>query len=138
MTKTRIAFYVSTGLFSVMMVGGAATYFAQYEMVSETFTQLGYPTYIIYPLAVAKILGLLAVWTRRSELLKDLAYAGFFYELILAASAHIAAGDGGFFAALIALALVITSFISQRSAGFEGAQTSTSSAPTGALSVGSA
>ena len=57
-------------------------------MIEGFFVALGYPTYIIYPLAIAKILGLLAIWTRKSNLLKEWAYAGFFYDTLLAFTAH--------------------------------------------------
>ena len=111
MTRNTLIYRVSTGLLTVMMVGGPAMYFFNYEEVSATFTRLGYPTYIIYPLAVAKLLGLVAIWTRKSETLKNLAYAGYFYDLVLAASAHLMDGDGEVAPALVALVLVSVSFI---------------------------
>jgi hypothetical protein len=35
------------------------------EMFTDRFASLGYPTYIIYPLAFAKILGLVAIWSKK-------------------------------------------------------------------------
>jgi hypothetical protein len=32
--------------------------------IGNTFASVEYPTYIIYPLAAAKILGLIAIWTK--------------------------------------------------------------------------
>ena len=46
------------------------------------------------PLEIAKLLGVAAVLSNVSLFLKNLAYAGFFYHLLLALSAHVAAGDG--------------------------------------------
>ena len=109
MTRDVLIYRLSTGLFSVLMIGGATMYFFNYEEVSATFNRLGFPTYIVYPLAIAKLLGLVAIWTRKSAVLKDLAYAGFFYDLILAASAHVMAGDGEAAPALVALVLVCVS-----------------------------
>jgi len=114
MNTTKIAYYASTGIFTALIAFGAVMYFVQHDMVAEMFQSLGYPTHIIYPLAVAKLLGLVAIWTRKSELLADLAYAGFFYELILATGAHLVAQDGGFGGALVALVLVVTSYVTQR------------------------
>ena len=79
-------------------------------MVSETFLRLGYPTHIIYPLAVAKILGLVAIWTKKSETLKEWAFAGFFFDFVLAALAHINVNDGEYAPALVALILVLVSY----------------------------
>jgi hypothetical protein len=112
MTRNTLVYRISTGLLTVMMVGGPAMYFFNYEEVSATFAQLGYPTYLVYPLALAKLLGLVAIWTRKVETLKNLAYAGYFYDFILAFFAHVMAGDPGFGGALVALVLVCVSYYS--------------------------
>ena len=44
-------------------------------------------------------------------MLKEFAYAGFFFELLLAIQAHIMAGDGGFPGPLAALTLVVVSYV---------------------------
>ena len=111
MTRDVLIYRIATGLLTVMMIGGPAMYFFNYDEVSATFTRLGYPAYIVYPLAIAKLLGLLAIWTRKVELLKDLAYAGYFYDLILAISAHVMAADGEFAPATVALILVCVSYV---------------------------
>ena len=80
-------------------------------MVEGIFKSLGYPTYIIYPLAFAKIVGVLAILTKKSTSLKELAYAGFFFDFILAFSAHINANDGGHLTALVAMILLVVSYI---------------------------
>lgn len=114
MISAKNVYYVSTGLLSAMMIMGAGMYFFNYSEVATAFTKLGYPTYIIYPLAVLKILGIITIWTRKSIVLKDLAYAGFFYDFILATAGHIAVNDGEFIGATVALILVITSYVSQK------------------------
>lgn len=107
--RNRIIYWVSTGLLSAMMTMSALLYIIQNEMVSETFTRLGYQTYIIYPLACAKILGVIAILTKKSHILKEWAYAGFFFDFILAFAAHIKAGDGEFAPALLAMVLLLVS-----------------------------
>ncbi|MGY8767942.1 MAG: DoxX family protein [Pirellulales bacterium] len=105
----KVIYWFSTGLLSVMMVMGVGMYILQNEIVRETFQLLGYPTYLIYPLAAAKILGLIAIWTRKSNLLKEWAYAGFFFDFSLAIAAHLSINDGEFFPALLALILLLVS-----------------------------
>ena len=114
MKQDRIVYWGSTGLLCLMMTGSAAAYVLVHDQVSATFEALGYPTYLIYPLAVAKLLGVLAILTKKSRLLKDLAYAGFFYDFLLAGAAHLHAGDGEFIPAIVALLLLIVSFIYDR------------------------
>lgn len=114
MNKYKLAFYISTGLLSLMMLGSAGMYFFNTPDVVEIFTRLGYPTYIIYPLAVAKILGIIAIWSNYSRILKEWAYAGFFFDFILALSGHLNAGDGEFGLAAAALALLAISYVSDK------------------------
>lgn len=110
MKNIKRAYWASTGLLSAMMLISAGMYFFNNEAVSQTFTNLGFPTYIIYPLAIAKILGLVAIWTNKSKALKEWAYAGFFFDFLLATSAHIAINDGEFAGALVAMVLLFTSY----------------------------
>ena len=58
-------------------------YIFNHEEVAGMFTSFGYPTYIIYPYAVAKLLGLLAIWFPDCKKIKEWAYAGFFFAFIL-------------------------------------------------------
>lgn len=112
MKKFKIAYLVSTGLISAMMLMSAGMYFFNNAEVSKVFTTLGYPTYIIYPLAIAKILGLVAIWTNKSKALKEWAYAGFFFDFVLAFFAHYMINDGEHFPSLVVLLLLAVSYYS--------------------------
>lgn len=101
---------IVTGVFSLMLLAGAITYFVQYDMTAEMFTSLGVPTEVIYPLAVAKMLGVAAIWLVKNPWIKKLAYLGFALDLVLAIIAHVNAGDGGAFGPAIPLLLLIVSF----------------------------
>ena len=108
--RNKIIYWVATGLLSVMMVLSASMYVFDNGMVSTTFANLGYPTYVIYPLAMAKILGVIAILTKKSNWLKEWAYAGFFFDFVLALLAHIQINDGEFGGAAIALVLLCVSY----------------------------
>jgi hypothetical protein len=114
MKRDKVIYWGSTGLLCGMMAASAVMYVFNYSQVSTVFVALGYPTYLIYPLAVAKLLGVTAILTKKSRLLKDLAYAGFLYDFLLAAAAHLNAGDGEYIPAFAALVLLIVSFIYDR------------------------
>jgi hypothetical protein len=106
----KIIYWVATGLLTAMMLMSAGMYLFNNEMVSEVFTRLGYPTYLIYPLASAKVLGLVAIWTNKSKAIKEWAYAGFFFDFLLAFTAHLEVNDGESLPALVAMALLIVSY----------------------------
>ncbi len=107
----KIVYWIVTGLLCLMMLGSAGMYIFNHAEVLTIFTSLGYPTYIVYPLAIAKILGIIAIVTNKSKTLKGLAYAGFFYDFLLAASAHYFAGVPSPLLAVVALVLLIVSYI---------------------------
>jgi len=113
MTAKKIAYYAATGLLSVMMLMSAGTMLLMNHIAAEGFVKLGYPTYITYYLGVAKVLGLVAIWSNYSATLKEWAYAGFFFNFLLAFSAHINAGDGEWGGAAVALALLLISYFTQ-------------------------
>ncbi len=111
--RDKIIYWISTALLCGLMGFSAGMYFTKTEMVQGFFEHLAYPTYLIYPLAIAKILGIIAILSQYSKMLKEWAYAGFFFDLILALTAHAVVGDavGMSAAGLIFLA---TSYIMDR------------------------
>ena len=111
MKKDRIIYYIATGLLTSLLLFSASMYFFKHDDVAAIFTSFGYPTYIIYPYAVAKLLGVYALWQPNLKALKEWAYAGFFFAFVLAFFAHYMIGDGGQFTAAIALVLVVISYI---------------------------
>lgn len=110
MNATKIIYWIVTVLLCLMMLGSAGMYIFNHESIADIFRSLNYPTYIIYPLAVAKILGVIAILTDYSKTLKEWAYAGFFYDFVLAASAHYFAGIPSPLMAVVALVLLIISY----------------------------
>ena len=115
MNKKNVLIYrIVTGIFTALMLFSAGMYLFQNQVAVDAFTALGFPIYIIYPLAILKILGLVAIWTRKSKVLTEWAYAGFTFNTLLAISAHLNVGDGEFAAALVGLVLVLTSYAFSR------------------------
>lgn len=111
MKRDRIIFYFATGLLTLLMLFSASMYFFKHEDVAMMFESFGYPTYIIYPYAIAKLLGLVALWSPSFKIIKEWAYAGFFFAFILAFFAHVMIGDGEQMGALVAMALLILSYV---------------------------
>jgi uncharacterized membrane protein YphA (DoxX/SURF4 family) len=96
---------VSTGLVQVMKAkagqGGA-----------DMITHLGYPVYLLTLLGAWKILGTVALLIPKFPLVKEWAYAGFFFITTGAIFSHLASGDGitAILPALLLLALTIVSW----------------------------
>ena len=107
---TKIIFWIATGLLSALMLVSAGMYFFNHEEIVKSFDALGHPRHVIYPLAVAKILAIVTILTRKNATLTEWAYAGLCFNFVLALMAHLAAQDGEFGGALVALILLFTSY----------------------------
>ena len=114
MKTARIIYWIVTGLLCLMMLASAVMHIVNYNEAAKVFTSLNYPVYLIYPLAIAKILGVAAIVTKKSKSLKEWAYAGFFFDFTLALAAHLYARDGGFIVPVLALGLLLTSYFLDR------------------------
>ena len=111
MKRDKIIYYAATGLLTALMLFSVSMYFFNHEEISSMFKSFGYPTYIIYPYGIVKLLGLFAIWYPSFKVIKEWAYAGFFFAFILAFFAHYMIGDGEQGGALVALTLLIVSYI---------------------------
>lgn len=114
MKKDKIIYWIATGVICFLFGSGALMYIFNYDYAHGFFVSLGFPTWIIYPLAVLKLLGPIAILTRKSLFLKELAYAGFLYDAILAVAAHVMVGDGYIYHGIAAIVLTIVSWIYDR------------------------
>ncbi len=81
----RYVYWIATGLVALVYLGGAGFYISSYDMVAGMYREvLGYPTYIIWPLAILKIVGAVTILWRPSAMLADWAYAAMFWHLVVA------------------------------------------------------
>lgn len=93
MKKIHVFYWITTGLFCLMMIGSAIPNIISDPMsVKGMHDELGYPVYIIPFLGVAKLLGALAILVNAFPRLKEWAYAGLFFDLIGAQFSILAIG----------------------------------------------
>ena len=115
MKTPKIIYYLSTGLLTAIMLFSVFNYFTNYDIIAGFFEHYNYPTYLVYPLAIAKLLGLVAIWGNFSSWLKEWAYAGFFFNTVLAIFAHyITDGEGYLFSLLALIATLVSYFMAKQ------------------------
>ncbi len=78
----------------------------------NSMTHLGYPVYLLTLLGIWKILGVVAVLVPKLPLLKEWAYAGFFFMMSGAIFSHLASADSlkEIFPSLLLLVLTTVSW----------------------------
>ena len=90
MKTTNRLYWVFTGLFGGFMLFTAIPDILMTPDTVEYINILGYPTYLIPFLGVAKTLGVIAILIPGYPRLKEWAYAGLFYDLLGATYSSIA------------------------------------------------
>ena len=85
MKKTKIIYWIVTGLFSAFMISTAIPDIIVMPDAVKFMTDLGYPMYFIPFIGVAKVLGGIAILIPGFPKIKEWAYAGLLFDLIGAA-----------------------------------------------------
>jgi uncharacterized membrane protein len=94
MTKrNKIIYWITTGFLAFGMLAGGIQQMLQIGGYNEIVTQLGYPLYLLSILGTWKILGVIAILVPKRPLIKEWAYAGFFFAMSGAAISHITVGQ---------------------------------------------
>jgi hypothetical protein len=95
MTKrNRIIYWIATLWLALGMVSTGIVQLIRMKEETDMMTHLGYPAYFLTIIGAWKILGVIAVLAPKLPLLKEWAYAGFFFAMSGAVFSHIASGDG--------------------------------------------
>lgn len=78
----------------------------------DMINHLGYPVYILTIIGIWKVLGVIALLLPKTPLVKEWAYAGFFFIMTGAIFSHIASGDPvkEIFPSLLLLVLTLVSW----------------------------
>ncbi|HXS58627.1 MAG TPA: DoxX family protein [Hanamia sp.] len=97
MTKrSKIIYWIATIWLSLGMVATGAVQLFKGKAGqggADMITHLGYPVYVLTLLGIWKILGVVAVVVPKFALLKEWAYAGFFFIMTGAMFSHLSIGD---------------------------------------------
>jgi len=113
MTKrNKIIYWIATVWLALGMLSTGIVQLLKVKEEVTLFTQLGYPVYFLTILGVWKILGVIAVLIPKFTLLKEWAYAGFFFAMSGAVCSHIAIGDHSFSAYFGPMLLLILTVLS--------------------------
>jgi uncharacterized membrane protein len=92
---SKIIYWVATGLLAFGMLASGISQILHLKEMNELITHVGYPLYFMYIIGVWKILGVIAILMPKFKLLKEWAYAGFFFLMTGAFISHLAMGDNG-------------------------------------------
>jgi hypothetical protein len=113
MKKTKVIYWIFTALLVVLMGFGAIPDILYAPDAVALFAHLGYPSYLLPFLGVAKLLGIVAILIPGFPRIKEWAYAGFAFDLAGAMYSSIAVGDpvGGWTFFIIGFVVIGGSYV---------------------------
>lgn len=109
--RNKIIYWTATIFLSIGMLAGGTQQMLQIGGYNEIVTSLGYPLYLLSIIGVWKILGVIAILIPKFPLLKEWAYAGFFFVMSGAFISHLTVGQP-FTEAIPSLTLLVVIVIS--------------------------
>lgn len=116
MTKgKKIIYWVATIWLALGMLSSGIVQLLNMKEGTEFITRLGYPSYFVTLLGISKILGVVVLLIPKFPLLKEWAYAGFFFTMSGAVFSHFANSGSAkdFFGPVLLLILIIISWYSR-------------------------
>ncbi len=110
--RNKIIYWISTIWLALGMVSSGIVQLFKVKGEIEFILNLGYPIYFLTILGIWKILGVVAVLIPKFPLVKEWAYAGFFFAMSGAVFSHIASGNSvnEIFPPLLLLILTVVSW----------------------------
>ncbi|MBW8327402.1 MAG: DoxX family protein [Prolixibacteraceae bacterium] len=110
--RDKIIYWIATIWFAIAMVASGIQQIFTIGGFVEIMERLGFPGYFSIVLGVWKIAGVLAILIPKFPLLKEWAYAGFFFVMSGAIVSHLAVADKAveLFAPLFLLVLTVVSW----------------------------
>ncbi|MFT3796651.1 DoxX family protein [Flavobacterium sp.] len=110
--RNKIIYWIATLWLSLGMLSSACVQLFQVKEEVANMARLGYPAYFLILLGIWKILGVIALLIPKFPLLKEWAYAGFFFAMSGAAFSHLVKADpfNETFPSILLLTLTIVSW----------------------------
>lgn len=91
--RDQIIYWIATLWLSLGMVSTGIVQIIHMDEEVQKMSTLGYPIYFLTIIGIWKIIGVIAVLVPKFPLVKEWAYAGFFFLMSGAIFTHLAVGD---------------------------------------------
>ena len=110
--RDKIIYWVATLWLALGMVSTGMVQLVKMKEEVDNFSSLGYPAYLMTIIGGWKLLGVVTVLIPKFPLLKEWAYAGFFFAMTGAVVSHLISGHGAkeIFGPMLLLVLTVISW----------------------------
>lgn len=91
--RNKIIYWIATIWLALGMTSSGIVQILKMEEETKMMEHLGYPSYFLTIIGIWKLLGVVALLVQRYPLIKEWAYAGFFFVSLGAIVSHLFVGD---------------------------------------------
>jgi|SRR5690554_3494968 len=110
MSAQKIIYWIATGLLSALFLYSALMYLTDTAVIEGYYQDYQYPVYLVIPMALAKIMAIVFILLRKPKWVMEWAYAGLFFDMVLACFAHYHINDPGITLPLVGIVLLLISY----------------------------
>lgn len=110
MIVPKSIYWIATVLLSALFLYSAFTYLTDTAVIEGHYQDYQYPSYLVVPMAISKIFAIIFILLRKPKWVMEWAYAGLFFDLVLATFAHYTINDPGITLPLVGILLLLTSY----------------------------
>jgi hypothetical protein len=103
MKLDKLIYLAATGILTLVVISSSAFFLMNPTNATQFAAELGFPTFILAPIALFNIMAVIAIVTKKNKVVAEWAYAGLFFEFSIAIAAHIITGTSGVVFATIAI-----------------------------------
>jgi hypothetical protein len=110
--RNKIIYWIATCWLALGMTATGIVQLIKMKEEVDKMTFLGYPIYLLTLLGIWKMLGVITVLIPKFPLLKEWAYAGFFFAMSGAVFSHVASGSAAkeLFGPILLIVLTVVSW----------------------------
>lgn len=110
--RNKIIYWIATIWLSLGMVASGVVQLIKMKEEVDMMSHLGYSEYFLTIIGVWKMLGVIAVLVPKFPLIKEWAYAGFFFAMTGAVISHLSVGDSAIesFGPVLLIVLTVVSW----------------------------
>ena len=110
--RDKVIYWIATIWLALGMLSTGIVQLMKSKEDVDMMTTLGYPIYLLMILGVWKVLGVIAILVPKFPLVKEWAYAGFFFIMSGAIISHLIVGDAAktLFGPLLLIVLTVASW----------------------------
>jgi DoxX-like family len=127
-SSTRL-YRIAIVLFSALFLGSAVFGVLDIDASKAEWARLGFPWWTFWGLTAAKVVGVAVIVAKSPRSLKDFAFAGFLFDLLLAAGAHLEIPESKVILPIGGLAVWTFAYVMDRR--HDATATATSAQPSG-------